>query len=53
MLYAVFKVNGRTRWKLLATDDVVYPRRLEGGFWQVLPVAMLAAPQIEHFLVGY
>jgi len=28
ILYAVFKVNGRTRWKSLATDDVAHARRL-------------------------
>jgi hypothetical protein len=27
-IYSVFKVNGRTRWKSLATDDVVHARRL-------------------------
>jgi integrase len=27
-LYAVIKVNGRTRWKSLATDDVAYAKRL-------------------------
>ncbi|MGB7749104.1 MAG: hypothetical protein WBN75_17640 [Verrucomicrobiia bacterium] len=27
-LYAVLKVNGRTRWKSLATDDVAYAKRL-------------------------
>jgi hypothetical protein len=27
-LYAVIKVNGRTRWKSLATDNVAYAKRL-------------------------